>query len=363
MIMKDREQKAKALRYCIAKRWFPQIEVDVRPERHISDQVVLVTDLDVLAFIPDQFRGFRAIVFDCKTGGRESAVNRSMWLRGILDLMQSEIGVCIMKKSAINADHKLVATELDIVLLAEDEFEIYAEATCSQFNQQVGATGDISVWESLLEIRSKYPKLEPTLRYLRSEFWMQKDAAVSCRHVIIKLLAVHGELNPEKEEHQYIACDMAALFAHCLAKIVCYLFKAYLHPKQQVDLDEAVKILIYGGRDSYEHRNSLYKLLKQHEESKDKIEELSLPEWQRLIKLIRQLLDAPLDVARTPLILREIGFSRLRREDRSFACTLCKESPQAASFAVLIIGYLFKASKLPGEFRSSVEEEILGFVG
>lgn len=360
--MKDRDQKAKALRYCVAKRWFPQLEVDVRPVRHVSDKVALVTDLDVLAFIPDEFRGFRAIVFDCKTGAKESAINRSMWLRGILDLMQAEIGVCIMKKSAIEADHKLVATELDIVLLAEDEFEIYAEATCPQFNGQFGATGEIDVWESLLEIRLKYPKLEPPLRYLRSEFWMQKDAAVACRHVIVKLHAVRGELNPAKEEHQYIVCDMAALFAHSLAKICSYLFKAYLHPKRQVDLDEAVKLLIYGGRDSYEHRNSLYKLLKQQEGSNDTIEELSLPEWQRLIKLIRQLLNAPLDVARAPLILREIGFSRLRSGDRSFACTLCQEAPQAASFAVLIVGYLFRAGKLPDDFRISVEAEILEFM-
>ena len=362
-MMKDRDQKAKALRYCVAKRWFPQIEVDVRPVRHISDQVALVTDLDVLAFIPDEFKGFRSIVFDCKTGNKESAVNRSIWLRGILNLMQAEVGVCIMKKSAIDADHKLVATELDIVLLAEDEFEIYAKATSSRLDDQLGATGNINVWESLFRIQSNYPKLESTLRYLRSEFWMQKNAAVSCRHVVAKLQAVHGELNPEKEEHQYIVCDLAALFAHSLAKICSYLFKAYLHPKRQVDLDEAAKILIYGGRDAYEHRNRLFKLLKQYKGSMDETEELSLPEWQRFIKLIRQLLDAPLDVARAPLILREIGFNRLQNGDRSFACTLCQEAPQAASFAVLIIGYFFRAGELPSEFQSSVEAEILGFLG
>ena len=361
--MKDRDQKAKALRYCVAKRWFPQIEVDVRPVRHVRDKVALVTDLDVLAFIPDQFRGYRAIVFDCKTRSKESAVNRSMWLRGTLDLMQAEIGVCIMKKSVIDADHKLVATELDIVLLAEDEFEIYVEATCPQFKGPFGATGEMSVWDSLLEIQSKYPRLESTFRFLRSEYWMQKEAAISCRQVIAKLNLIHGELNPDKEEHQYIVCDMAALFAHSLARICCYLFKAYLHPKRQVDLDEAVKILIYGGRDAYDHRNNLYRRLQQKEGPRGIVEELSLPEWQRFIKLIRQLLDAPLDVARTPLILREIGFSRLQRGDCSIAYTLCQEAPQAASFAVLIIGYLFRAGNLPREFLSGVEAEVLGYMG
>ena len=90
-----------------------------------------------------------------------------------------------------------------------------------------------------------------------------------------------------------------------------YIFKAYLHPKNQVDLDEAVKMIIYGGRESYAHRNSLYKRLKQQNGAHAAIEELSLPEWERFIKLIRQLLDAPVDVARVPLILREVGFSQI----------------------------------------------------
>ena len=361
--MKDRDQKAKALRYCVAKRWFPQLEIDVHPVRHVGKKVALVTDLDVLAFIPDEFRGFRAVVFDCKTGANESAVNRSMWLRGILDLMHAEIGVCILKKSAIESDHKLASAELDIVLLAEDEFNIYANATCSQFDSPVGASGDIDVWDALFAIPSKYPKLGPSINFLRSEFWMQKDIAGACRRVISNLHEVRAELDPAKEEHQCIACDMAALFAHSLAKICSHLFKAYLHPKSQVELDEAVKMLVYGGRASYEHRNSLYKLLKKPEGVNGAIKELSLPEWQRFIKLIRQLLDAPLEVARVPLILREVGFNHLRSTtDPSFASALCRESPQAARFAVLIVGYLFRAGRLPDEFRISVETEIVGFM-
>lgn len=363
MSMKDRDQKADVLRYCVAKRWFPQLEVDVRPVRHVGNKLVLVTDLDVLAFIPDEFRGFRSVVFDCKTRAKESAVNRSMWLRGVLDLMRAEIGVCILKKTAIESDHKLSATELDIVLLADNEFNIYANATCSTYEGPVGASGDIDIWETFFSIQSKYSTLEPTFHFLRSEFWMQKDAASACRHVIANLQAVRGELDPAKNEHLSIACEMAALFALSLAKICNYVFKAYLHPKKQVDLDEAVKILIYGGRESYAHRNSLYKMLKQKEGTNSVIQDLSLPEWQRLIKLIRQLLDSPLDVARVPLILREVGFNYLRSPvDCRFASALCMEAPQAARFAVLIIGYIFKAGRLPDDFQKIIETQILDFM-
>ena len=363
MSINDRDQKAKALRYCVAKRWFPQLEVDVRPGRHVGKKPALVTDLDVLAFIPDEFRGLRSVVFDCKTRARESAVNRSMWLRGVLDLMQAEVGICILKKSAIEPDHKLTATELDIVLLAEDEFDIFANATCSSYGRPIGASGDINAWEALFEVRSKYPRLESSFNFMFSEYWMQKDVASASRRVIASLLEIRGELDPEKAEHQCIAYDMAALLSHSLAKMCSHIFRAYLHPKNQLDLEEAVKMLIYGGRESYAHRNSLYKLVKQQVGGKATIDELSLPEWERFIKLVRQLLDAPVDVARVPLILREIGFARIRDPvDRDFAKILCRESPQAARFAVLIVGYLFKAARLPDDFRRNVETEILGFM-
>ena len=164
-----------------------------------------------------------------------------------------------------------------------------------------------------------------------------------------------------KPEHVGVACDFAALFARSLAVLCSHLFKAYLHPGRQHDLEEAVRLLMYGGRESYEHRNQLYRLLKEHKIRNGEQDDLGLPERQRLIKLVRQLLDAPVDVTRSPLILREFSFSYINDStDRSFARTLCQECPQAGRFAVLLAGYLFRAVRLPGEFQEAVESSLLG---
>jgi hypothetical protein len=64
-MMKDRDQKQKALTFSVAYRWFPQVEVDVEPGTALSEKSSLVTDLDVFSSIPDQFKGFRTVVFDC----------------------------------------------------------------------------------------------------------------------------------------------------------------------------------------------------------------------------------------------------------------------------------------------------------
>ena len=323
-MLKDRDQKQKALRYAAAKRWFPQLEVDVRPTQQLGKKVTPVTDLDVLACIPDDFRGFRLVVFDCKTKAKESAVNRSLWLRGVLDRVRAEVGICIMRKNAIEPDHKLMATSLDIILLAENEFDLYANATSEHYCNTDAHIADIESWERLYSIGARYPKLNPAMEFGRSTYWMLEDAFSSCRRTLAHLREVRAELDPAKTDHVGVVCDFAALFARSIAVLCSYLFKAYLHPGRQQDLEEAVKLLMYGGRESYEHRNQLYRLLREHKIPDAERDDLGLPEWPRLIKLVRQLLDAPVDVSRSPLIVRELslsymGVALLRRRPQGVA--------------------------------------------
>lgn len=349
--MKDRDQKAKALKYSVSKGWFPQLEVDVQPPKAIGKNIVLMTDLDVFASIPDDFCGFRNVVFDCKTGMKESAINRALWLRGVLDRMHAEQGVCILRKSAIESDHKLISTKLGIILLAEDEFEIFAKSTSKRYEEDLGHVSNIDAWEKLFALKTIYPALTQAVNFSRSAYWMIDDAAEACRRTLAVIHDIRGELDPSKDEHLALAFDLASLFARSLAMLTAYIFRAYLHPKQQAELEEAVKVLLYGGREAYEHRNQLYKLLKERKGLDNDNVDLSLPDWTRFIQLVRQFLDSPNDVARVPLVLREVAFAYLRgSSDRRFAKGLCVESPQAGRFAVLIIDYLFKAAKLPAEF-------------
>jgi hypothetical protein len=147
-----------------------------------------------------------------------------------------------------------------------------------------------------------------------------------------------------------------------LAIVVCQIFKAYLHPANQGDLSEALLVLLYGGREAYQHRNELFKLLKA-KHSEQTVPELSLPEWDRFIQLVRQCLDAPFELQQAPLILREVGFANLIGDSsRDFARTLCAESPQAAKFALLVPAYLSRAAKLPPEFERAADDNLLPLV-
>lgn len=361
--MKDKDQKAKALAYCVSKRWFPQLEVDVAAPHAVARKAALITDLDVLAAVPDDFYGFRQVVFDCKTLSRESPVNRSLWLRGVLDRIGADHGFCVLKKNSMESDHKLVATRLNVVLLAEDEFDIFAEATSSQYRQKIGHTANMQAWDMLFAIKDNSPTLAPALQFCRSSYWVQGEAGESCRKTVASLHEIRAELDPAKSTHVALVADFAALFGRTLAMLVSYLFRAYLHPKKQNELEEAVKVLLYGGRDAYEHRNHLYRLLQERGAAEIAPHDLALPEWPRFVQLIRQLLDAPVEASKAPLILREVAFAQLLESgDLQFAKSLCKDSPQAGRFAVLIAGYLFKSARLPPEFAKQIDARLLGLL-
>lgn len=358
-MMKDRDQKQKALRLSVANRWFPQLEVDVHPERALSEKVPLVTDLDLLSSIPDEFRGFRAVVFDCKTKARESAVNRALWLAGILERVAADQGFCILKKGAIELDHVQMASRLKVVLLAEDEFDLYANATCQRYKQDVGNVGQMEAWDQFFSLPSKFPKLEPGLRFIRSGFWMVEDSAEALRKTLANLKSLHPELDPSKVEHISFFLDFCALFSRALAIVTCQIFKSYLHPANQGALSEALLVMLYGGREAYQHRNDLYRMVMAKTPDQP-VPDLALPEWERFLQLARQLLDAPMELQRAPLILREAAFAALRGDSaKAFAKTLCAESPQAARFAVLIPTYLCRAAKLPPEFAKVADEILL----
>lgn len=349
-MIKDRDQKAKALRLAVANRWFPQIEVNIEPAGALSAKAPPVTDLDVLAEMPDLLTGFRSLVFDCKTKANESPVNRSLWLSGLLKKIKGAHGFCILKKNKIELDHRLFASDLGVTLLTEDDFELYAGSTSPAYHQNLGHLASIDVWENYFSAVGNFEKLAPAMSFLRSEYWMVDSAADSCRKTLAVLRKLHPEFDPTKAAHVALYFDFAALFSRSLALIASQIFKAHFHPEIKKDLSDALLVMMYGGREAYEHRNELYQRI-QEKNSGAEASNLSLPEWDAFLKLFRQLLDAPVDVQYCPSILREVGFAFFAGDTKqAFAKTLCSERPQAARFSILIASYLAKATKLPPEF-------------
>lgn len=356
-MIKDRAQKALALRYAVGKRWFPQLELEVFPRTATGDSQKAITDIDLLASIPDEFDGYREVVIDCKSGKRESPIARALWVRGLMDHVSATRGLCILDKERIENDHRYSAACLSVTLVASDEFSKYAAATGSRMDANDSNVGSIELWERFLEIKTRRFVLAGTIEFSTAEYWSCDTPAEGCRKVIGEAMRIKPELDPAKQDHMAVVFDLCSLFAHSLAKIVARLFASYLQPANRDDLSKALLNLLYGGHENYEHLNSLKNMILPNASN---AKPLTLPDWERLLQLVRQALDSPTELPYAALILREVGWGFLRTDaNQKFAAVLCAEKRQAAKLALLATNYLTKATKLPDEFVTASEQLLL----
>lgn len=356
-MLKDRDQKARALAYVVSKRWFPQLELDVSTHVTIQPKPINITDVDVFATIPAELGKYRHVLIDCKTGRNESPIGRALWLRGLMERIRAERGICILRTKSIQTDHRYSAAQLGITLLAEEEFVAFGSATSHHFNRPTGAIGSIAVWDRYFSIVDRSPKIAPAIEFSRSAFWMSESDVEACTRTLYTARNLSRELDPAKPEHLAVVGDLSALFLHALARIVNTIFAGYLQPESRDQLSSALLMLLYGGRSSYTVRNRIKKMAVGNS---DFLPDLSLPEWNRFVQLVRQALDAPYELLRSPLIVREVAWSLLSEDkSSSFVRTLTMESPQGARLAVLGIEYLCRASKLPPEFMSQLTHALL----
>jgi len=359
-MIQDRGLKARVLKYAVAKRWFPQLELDVLPRMGTSEARKPMTDIDVMASVPDEFDGYRTLVVDCKSGTRESPITRALWLRGVMDHFHATRGLCVLVKEKIEPDHRYNAAQMGVVLIAEDEFEKYALATGARGDTPASYTGQIEIWERFFEIGARYKPLAESVQFSTSGYWMCSSESEACRRTIAEALRIRPEVDPAKRDHISLILDLSALFMHSLSRLVAKLFASYLQPDNRDELSNALLTLLYGGRENYEHLNALKKLVAASNPGVQNGKSLTLPEWDRFLQLVRHGLDSPIQLPHAALILRELAWSFLvEKPSLAFADVLSSENRQAAKMALLGAEYICHAGKLPPEFGSIATKMLL----
>jgi len=357
-MIKDRAIKEMALRYTATRRWYPHMEVEVAPPARVAQRVSLVTDIDVLAVVPDPVLGTQSVLFDCKTKAAESGANRSLWLAGLMRHFGAEQAFCVLKKANIDSDHRQVAQELGVLLIPEDEFETFAKVSAASELTKNAAIASIDAWEKVADLKKRFPALGPLLGYRAGEFWRMRASHTGCRKVVANVLEARAEFDPVHVEHEVLFGDLVSMFGLSLATLVTSIFRIMLLPASGVDFEQAVRMKLYGGREAYEQQNRLFKLLKQSRHGDDFDDDLAPPEWSRFVKLLRQLLDDPNAVVRASLIIKESAFG-LIAGDGEYLSVLAKNDGQAARFAILIADYFSRATRLPPEFGVRIEQRLL----
>lgn len=360
-MMKDRGQKAEALRYAVGRRWFPQLEVVVNPTTPTSTRDYNITDVDLLAFAPGPLGGYQQVIFDCKSSSKIAAASRTLWLRGVMDQIGADHGVCVLgRERRIEVDHRLQAASLKITLLSESEFPQFAVATDGRLDSGISHAADIELWELLSLLPTSYPKLSEAERFRATRFWALSSESAACRGTVAAVMANRGELDPAKSAHRALFGDLLALFLHAVGRLTDRIYRSYLLSSSREELSRSLLYLIYGGRDRYQLFDELRRLASTASSSLGAQTSLSLPNWHEFVGLVRALMDAPRQALDAPLLAREVAFSHLAKSrDLSFAERLAAERPYAAKFALLGARYLVQAARLPPEFGNDAQETFL----
>jgi len=344
--MKDAHQKEMISRHFGARGWYTQIETPVFFESSLEAKPKEITDIDVLALRPGNDLRWELILADCKTRKGQSPVNRALWIKGLMDYYSATSGIIILGGSKnIEKDHKLFAADLNITILHESEFDNYDRSIIypdGSKDYPVSAE-DITGLKNLGE---RYPKIVPLLNYIYCIAWNEANRIEYIRKVIGELKSTSKEIDPNNNDHIAAFYEACSIFSIGLAECTGIVFNQYLKPDTKKDLDEALRVIIWGGRSQYEFISKLRRELMTAKGVKPT--ELTLPNWDIFIELSRNLLENPRLAFSLPYLFQRVSVDIQKGIDvLSFTG---KNELLLLKFAMLTSQYLCAAAQLPPDF-------------
>lgn len=260
-------------------------------------------------------------------------------------------------------DHRLAAAGFNVTLVQEDELPAFATATGGAASVADSYLARLENWDRQSALAKQNEALADLVRFSRAHFWGAASASLASRQCIALLLRHRGDLDPAKPMHLGVFGDICALFLHALSRVAMSVFYSYIHPRTQEDLADSVRFLLYGGRDNYHLLNSLRQRITPSPEGAS--EDLTVPQWERFLNLLRQSLNSPRDALRSALVAREVAWSFFdagRTEPLTFAAELAKEAPHSTKICLLAAEYLGRAARLSPEFGKTFSDAFVALV-
>jgi hypothetical protein len=355
--MNDLHLKSLLFRHFTARGWLSFYEIPVFHRGGPREEKQAITDVDVLALRPSENLRWEIVLGDCKTLKNQSAANRALWMKGLVDRMNATEGfVLLRRRLPISLDHKLFAAESGITLLSEEEWPVFDRAMIYPRGSDVRSE-DASFSRTLQEVFRSEPGLKAAASYVYGGVWNDDNLVETLRGILAAARGVARELDPRRQNHVAVALEVAAIFSVAVAACVGSIFQQYVHPEAKRDLEEALRLLIWGGKSRYQFLASLRERLITAEGKESNGDSLVLPEWQRFVQLIRSLLESPRLAFRLPMIIRGealhlLGAARGIRITGSASLLGLKH-------AFLLIGYMSRAAQFPSELTLSLEERFV----
>lgn len=354
---KDVFQKAKAIKFCLAKGLIPFYEVNVSNLRELADTPELLTDIDVLGVEFDRTGTLRTL-FDCKTNNKTSPINRAFWAAGVMAYVNANSAYVILKKSP-SEGHRLSAKSLGIHLFDEYLFESHAMALSPSYGDKAAYAANIDNWHLLHDAFRTNLSVSKLGEYIRHYLPLEADSAKALRGLLGYVRQAKGELDPARPNHMAIFTYSVFALAFAVAPIVRDFFDTF-DPKQSKETFERfLRSYVWGGREQYLLRKRLRELMASQNESV--AAEVELGGWDEFVEMMRSFLDAPDEVRNCCIPLIEItmrNVSGMSTDSDIIAQLQFVKSNRIRQFCFRLSAYLVAATGLPVEFDERLRKDI-----
>ncbi len=353
---KDIHQKESAIRFCVLTGSLPFLEVNVENRRELSDTTTVITDIDVLGVFIDASGLRRKVIFDCKTLGKTSPINRAFWAAGLMKYASCDEAFVILRKKASEA-HRLSAKDINVHLFSEKQFKNYSESYSLDFSVDYCYSTNINNWISHASIYDKNSGFEKFGLFLNSEIPLETDSSKGIKRLLAALQKGKGEFNPDRESHAAIFYHVVMVFSYLMAKAVHDLKAIIDFDANKEEFERLLKYYIWGGREAFSQKQKMSRLFATSNASMASVEP-ELREWDQFVELVRKLLDSPIDVYKCCFPMREIAFRSIASNDDSkdlFLAKVIAENNRTRQYSTAQAKYLIKAAQLPSEFGSNLE--------
>lgn len=358
-MIKDTQQKIKAVRYCVALGFVPHMEVVVRFVADTSESPCDLTDIDVLGIMPGAEAPSLRVIFDCKTLNKMSPINRAFWAKGLMAVTHSSEAFVILGKPAIEA-HRLAGNSFGVRLFSEPLFDKYATSASPNYLVANSYIENIDSWAKLADVRRNYPALNDLLTYLNSTALLQLSGTQGIRSLMSNMRHISGEMDPSKDSHRSVyklALAQFNIFVNEMARDFHNIFDPQADKSQ---FERTLRYYIWGGKENYELRQRLNIALKSAR-GVTETEPFEFPAWDRFVEYFRGCLDSPLSLSATCLPIKDMAFRELTSPvpdiDRRLADRL-KANNRVRQFTLAAVSYFSEASKVPREFREAFSDEL-----
>ncbi len=320
----------------------------------LSDSTEVLTDLDVVGVEAVGDGGLRRTIFDCKSTGKMSSVNRAFWAAGVKAYTGCDDAHVILRSRAVS-NHRLSALSVNVDLHDEESFKALGKTIDAAFPADDCYQASLDRWNSLYDCYANNKWAETTFDLVRNQVPLSQAPWSTFRKILAELRRTRGEFDPNKEMHLAIYFEVLASCFLLWAVMGRDIRRFYEPTMKREEFEKVLGYYLWGGKESFEMRQLLRA---KTAETKNSGGTLELPAWAKLLSFSGLIVNAPQRIFECAFACREFALRAVSPPNAEFDQKLqehLKDNSRIRQFSSSLNEYLTEAGGLPRDLAKRAD--------